>query len=67
MYLSQVILCVEEVCVLGLISHCFDVVLGLVDDGQVEQPVDTEGEGRKTVKRHIHNSTKHERQTYGYI
>lgn len=41
-YLSLVILCVEEVCVPGQLYHRSDVVLGLVDDGQVEQPVETE-------------------------
>lgn len=42
MYLSLVILCVEEVCVLGHFYHFSDIVLGLVDDGQVEQPAETE-------------------------
>lgn len=46
-YLSLVILCVEEVCVPGQLYHRSDVVLGLVDDGQVEQPVETE-RGEKT-------------------
>lgn len=40
-YLSLVVLCVEEVCVPGQLYHRSDVVLGLVDDGQVEQPVQT--------------------------
>lgn len=44
-YLSLVVLCVEELCVLGKVDHCSDVVLGLVDDGQVEQPVEAEREG----------------------
>lgn len=48
-YLSLVILCVEEVCVLGQVDHGSDVVLGLVDDGQVEQPVETERNGRKLL------------------
>lgn len=43
-YLSQVILHVEEVCVLGLVNHSFDEVFGLMDDGEVEQPRETEQE-----------------------
>lgn len=56
-YLSLVILCVEEVCVLGQVYHFSDIVLGLVDDGQVEQPAQTEGEDRKDVTKHICNPT----------
>lgn len=41
-YLSLVILSVEEVCIPGQVYHCSDVVLGLVNDGQVEQPAETE-------------------------
>lgn len=52
MYLSLVVLCVEEVCVLGQAYHCSDIVLGLVDDGQVEQPIETERGGRRPVKIH---------------
>lgn len=35
-HLSLVVLYVEEFCVAGQVDHCFDVVFGLVDDGQVE-------------------------------
>lgn len=38
-YLSLVILCVEEVRVPGQVYHHSDIILDLVDDGQVEQPV----------------------------
>lgn len=41
-HLSLVVLLVEEVCVARQVYHCLDVVFGLVDDGQVEQPADTE-------------------------
>lgn len=41
-YLSLVIMYVEEVCVPGQVYHRSDIVLGLVDDGQVEQPIDRE-------------------------
>lgn len=37
-YLSLVVLSVEEVCVPGQVYHSSDVVLGLVNDGQVQQP-----------------------------
>lgn len=37
-YLSLVVLSVEEVCVPGQVYHGSDVVLGLVNDGQVQQP-----------------------------
>lgn len=40
-YLSLVILSVEEVCIPGQVYHRSDVVLGLVNDGQVEQPTET--------------------------
>lgn len=39
-HLSLVVLDVEEFCVARQVDHCFDVVAGLVDDGQVEQPAD---------------------------
>lgn len=47
-YLSQVILCIEETRVPWKVNHSFGVVLCLVDDGQVEQPVETEKKGVKT-------------------
>lgn len=36
-------MCVEEVCVLGLVNHGFDVVFGLMDDGKVKHPIGTGG------------------------
>lgn len=41
-HLSLVVLYVEELCVARQVDHCFDVVAGLVDDGQVEQPADSQ-------------------------
>lgn len=41
LYLSQVVLYVEELCVFRQVDHPSDVVFGLVDDGHVEQPADT--------------------------
>lgn len=51
-YLSLVILSVEEVCIPGQVYHCSDVILGLVNDGQVEQPTERQ---RELMYRQIFN------------
>lgn len=55
-YLSLVILCVEEVCVSGQVYHCSDIVLGLVDDGQVEQPIDRDSKIKKKTFQCAHTT-----------
>lgn len=45
-HLSLVVLYVEEFCVARQVNHRFDVVAGLVDDGQVEQPADSHSQKR---------------------
>lgn len=53
-HLSLVVLYVEEMCVARQVDHCFDVVAGLVDDGQVEQPADTSNK----VSAHLQSKCK---------
>ena len=57
--LSQVILCVEEVFVLRQVNHLFDIVFSLMDNGQVEQPVEKE-EKTKPFLVHTQNTSKNE-------
>lgn len=57
-YLSLVVLPVEKVCVPGQVDHGSDVVLGLVNDGQVQQPAGREGVNERRT-RGTHQSSRH--------